>query len=367
MQQALAVDQSEPGRLLIVEDDEPSRRLMRDIFAKHGYCVTEAVDGEDALRAVGSAPPDVILLDIMLPKLDGVEVCRRIKTDSRTAPIPVLLVTALHEREDRIRAIASGANDFITKPVDTDEVLLRVLNALSLKRVIDQRDRLLRLRDDLSDMVVHDIRNPLVAIMLTAKQLAAKHNLAATQNLAKEILGQVSLIDQFIDDLIGISQMEQGALKLHLTSVDLAELVRTALENHCQQAEQKKIDLLLATPDVCCQAQVDKGLFSRVLGNLLANAIKFSPANSTVSVRILASNNGQPPKRIVIEDEGPGVPLHFREHIFDKYSCLDVKGATGRQTGLGLAFCRLAAEAHGGRVYVTERQPGGSAFTVEIP
>ncbi|MEI7902961.1 MAG: response regulator, partial [bacterium] len=142
--------------MLVVDDDEMSRRLLRDLLAAHGYRLSEAVDGEDAMRQIEANLPDLILLDVMLPKLDGIEICRGLKSNERTAPIPVLLVTALHDRSDRLRGIASGATDFITKPVDTAEVLLRVRNALRTKRLYDQSNALLRLKDSLSDMIVHD-------------------------------------------------------------------------------------------------------------------------------------------------------------------------------------------------------------------
>lgn len=367
MDQTTCTGQPAQGRLLIVEDDEPSRRLLRDIFEQQGYCISEAVDGEAALDAVDQSPPDVILLDIMIPRLDGLEVCRRLKASPRTAQTPILLVTALHEREDRLRGISCGANDFISKPIDTDEVLLRVRNALRMKRAFDQRDHLLRLREDLSDMIVHDIRNPLVAIMLVAKKLASQKPSDQVRESANNILGQVDLIERFIEDLLDVSQMEQDSIKLSLTDLDLTELIPVVLENHRHQAEQKLIALAFHPPATPCPVRVDKRLLSRLLDNLLANAIKFSPESGCVSVSVLAASADLPVCRIVVEDDGPGVPLHFRETIFDKYSVVEAEGSPVRQTGLGLTFCKLAAQAHGGRISVVSRQPHGSAFVVELP
>src|SRR5205823_5958408 len=114
------------GRVLVVDDEEPNRLLLRDWLEAQGHEVTEAVDGEQTLELVASTPPDVILLDVMLPKVDGFEVCRRLKADARTAPIPILLITALTDRRDRLAGIQAGANDFLTKPIDTQDVALRV-------------------------------------------------------------------------------------------------------------------------------------------------------------------------------------------------------------------------------------------------
>lgn len=355
------------SHVLVVEDEEKSRRLMRDLLGAHGYRVSEAVDGEEALRLIADSPPDVILLDVMMPKLDGFSVCRTLQADQRSAPIPVLLVTALHDRADRLRGIAAGAADFISKPIDTAEVLLRVRNALRTKRLYDQRNELLRLRENLSDMIVHDIRNPLLAITLCAKRLTTPEKPSAVSRLAQTILGQTQLLETFVSDLLTVSKMEQGEFKLQLTGEDLAELGRAALLNHRMIAEDKNIRLEITAPDVPCLANVDRNLFLRLLDNLLANAIKFAPAGTCVSLTISRADGSGTPCRITVEDEGPGIPLGYREAIFEKFGVVEMKGRDLPQTGLGLAFCRMAAEAHNGRIYVTARHPLGSTFTVELP
>lgn len=367
LEKSHARGQEKTGHLLIADDDEPSRRLLRDIFRKQGYRVTEAHNGEEALAAVKDELPDAILLDIMMPKLDGLEVCRRLKNDSRTNPIPVLLVTALHERDDRLAGMACGANDFITKPVDTEEVLLRVRNAVRLKRLRDELDNLLRMRETLSDMIVHDIRNPLLAIRLTALRIASAHASETTKPLAQAILGQTEQIDRFICDLLDVSRMEQATFRPTCKSVDLSLLARTAAENLRTQAEERRLRIRVLCPKAPCKADVDEKLIVRLLENLLNNAIKYAPAGSDVSIRVCPKDDSDPAHRLFVEDEGPGVPMDYRETIFDKYVCLQDADSSVHQTGLGLAFCRMVAEAHGGRVYVTDRPPHGSAFIVELP
>jgi class 3 adenylate cyclase len=129
------------GLVLIVDDEPNNRMLLRDALEVHGYEITEAEDGEQALQMVAQQPPDVILLDVMMPRLDGFEVCRRLKKDARTAPIPILIVTALSERLERMMGVAAGASDFLTKPVDLQEVALRVGHAVQLKQLFDQLQR----------------------------------------------------------------------------------------------------------------------------------------------------------------------------------------------------------------------------------
>jgi class 3 adenylate cyclase len=126
------------GLVLVVDDDEANRMLLRDLLETHGYEIVEAENGEQALQKVEQRPPDVILLDVMMPRLDGFEVCRRLKNDARTAHIPILIVTALSERMERMKGIAAGASDFLTKPVDLQELTLRVNHAVHAKRLFDQ-------------------------------------------------------------------------------------------------------------------------------------------------------------------------------------------------------------------------------------
>lgn len=355
------------GRLLVADDDEPSRRLLRDLFRKQGYTVTEARNGEEALNLARAAPPDVILLDVMMPRLDGLEACRRLKDDARTRPVPVLLVTALHERADRLKGMACGANDFISKPFDTEEILLRVRNALRLKRLHDEVRELLSKRETLSDMIVHDIRNPLLAIRLTAMQIAGAPNPDAATSLANEIIGQAGLIDRFISDLLDVSRLEQPSFRLDRSLVDLSRLARIACENQRRLAETKHLQVRVVCPECPCETSADANLLVRLLENLLNNAIKYSPAGREVRLSICPQDATHPSHRILVEDDGPGIPLDYRDTIFNKYTCLQSTDPSIHQTGLGLAFCRMVAEAHGGRISVASRQPHGSLFTVELP
>lgn len=367
MKQLFADAFASDSHILVVEDDEKSRRLLRDFLQAYGYQMSEAVDGEEALRLINDTPPDLVLLDVMMPKLDGFEVCSRLKEDARTQMIPMLLVTALSDRADRLRGIAAGATDFITKPVDTLEVLFRVRNALRTKHLFDERNTLLRMREELSDMIVHDIRNPLLSISLCARRLDSTDNPPAVVRLAHEILGQTQLLDNFISDLLTVSKMEQGQLTPQCASEDLVERVQAAVRNHQGMAEAKNIRLSLVAPEGPVSAHMDRNLIARLLDNLLVNAIKFSPRDTCVTLTLTPADAPGKPCLIQVEDEGPGIPLGYRETIFEKYGIVKMRELELPQTGLGLAFCRLVAEAHKGRIYVAPRQPRGSIFTVELP
>ena len=159
------------GKILVADDEEKNRRILRDILEAQGHSVALAEDGQQALDMALADPPDVVLLDVMMPKLDGNEVCSRLRQDVRAAHIPVLMVTALKERTEKLKSIQAGANDFLTKPVDAEEIRLRVKNAVLAKRLYDkvQYDyaklkELETLRDNLTHLIVHDMRSPLMVV-----------------------------------------------------------------------------------------------------------------------------------------------------------------------------------------------------------
>ena len=353
--------------VLIVEDEARSRRLLHDLLEARSYRVIEAVDGEEALLRVAQELPDAILLDVMMPKLDGYAVCRRLREDARFRPIPVLMVTALHGRSDRLKGIEAGATDFISKPVDTEELLLRVRNAVLAKRLDDERLALLRRREDLSNMIVHDIRNPLLAIALCARGLQKKTRSPAVGGLAEAILEQTRQIDDFVDDLLNVARLERDDLPLRRTREDLVELGRTALRNHQVVADKKQIRLALETASAVCPAEIDRRLILRLMDNLIANAVKFSPERTRVVLTLIPAGAAGAPCLIRVEDEGPGMPQDYRGAVFETPGAARQPNAAPPRTGLGLAFCRMAAEAHGGRISVQGRQPRGSIFTVELP
>src|ERR1035437_8797883 len=159
------------GRILVADDEAKNRKLFRDILETQGHQVTLAEDGQQALEKALANPPDVILLDVMMPKLNGYEVCAQLRKDSRTAQLPILMITALKDRNDRLKGIHAGANDFLTKPVDAAEIRLRVKNAVFAKHLYDKvQDDYARLkeletlRDNLTHMIVHDMRTPLTVV-----------------------------------------------------------------------------------------------------------------------------------------------------------------------------------------------------------
>lgn len=359
-----------PGRILVVDDDLWNRELLRDILTVQDHEVVEAGDGVDALEKMGSGDFDVVLLDVMMPRMNGIETCRRLKQDPKTAPIPVLMVTTLSEREQRLQGIAAGANDYLTKPIVRQDVLLRVRNAVHAKRLYDQikddfakLQALESLRENLTHFIVHDMRSPLQTIVGGLQMALTQPDLAAE---ARKFLSMshraADKLAEMVNSLLDISRIEAGQMPLDLAQHDLAALAHDAKSAVLLQAELRDIHITMTGANV--PAWIDEGLMRRVFINLLGNAIKFSPKGATVGVRIYQDQG----VHAEVSDTGPGLAQAEQVRVFEKFGQVAAhKRNNPYSTGLGLTFCKLVVEAHGGQIGVESEIGKGSTFWFKIP
>lgn len=350
--------------VLIVDDQLSARELLRGLLVPDGYELAIASSGAEIFAHFQQNQPDVILLDVMMPEMDGFEVCRRLRSDDHWQHIPIILVTALDSKEHLAQGIEAGADDFIHKPVNGLEVRARVRSMLRIKRQFDQLQATLELRDELAQMVVHDMRSPLTAILGYAELL--KRNLipADNQQAIDHIFEQTQHLNALVDEILATAKMEQGYLHLDRLQVDLDQIMQRAVAAQRLMADSRNITLVLKLPSKARPIWLDANLFQRVVDNLLANALKFAPSDSEVTLQLEYPK--QQHLRLSVLDQGPGIAKADRERIFDKFEVVDMQHRGASQVGLGLAFCKLVIEAHGGHIFVTANQPKGAVFTVEI-
>lgn len=354
-------------RVLIVDDEPVARNTLRGMLLAEGYQLILAVNGQEALAQVAQEPPDVILLDVMMPGMDGFEVCRHLRNDSRWQHIPVILVTALDSKEDLAHGLDAGADEFVSKPVNTLELQARVRSMLRIKKQYDDLKILLQLREDLANMIVHDMRSPLTVILGYTETLERRleQKLPEEALRLQKIYRQAQRLQSFANDMLLLTKMEQGQLALQRTVADVNQLIQTAEPDYHMLAESKGMRLEVRLPaDPPRPVEIDTALLQRVLDNLLANAFKYAPANSLVVVQVEYPEGPQLQLKVI--DEGPGIPEEDRERIFEKYEIVTLKQQQVPQVGLGLAFCKMVVDAHGGRIYVDANKPVGSVFVVEI-
>jgi signal transduction histidine kinase len=361
------------GRVLIVDDQEANRLLLRDLLESQGHEVAEAVDGVEALQRVADAAPDVVLLDVGMPGIDGFEVCRRLKANPATATIPVLLVSALSQRDQRLLGIGAGANDYITKPIDKSDLGLRVRNAIRMRQLymeIEEQYRRLEklelLRDSLVHMIVHDLRSPLAAIRayLDLMKMDGEGTLGPEMTESIDEARKVAVdMTEMVSDLLDVSRLEAGKMPLELSQVDLGALA-TEVAAAIGQATHRVAVRVEASAEYA-RVHGDASVIRRVINNLVGNAVKFSPASSQVV--LLVQGNGAE-ARVSVSDRGPGIPPEYHEKIFEKFGQVEAaRQGTKHSSGLGLTFCKFAVEAHGGRIGLESAVGRGSTFWFVLP
>ena len=366
-------------RVLVVDDNQQNRALAKATLEEEACEVVLAATGLEALAALEPCSPDCVLLDVRMPGMDGFETCRRLRELPAGAHVPVLFLTAARDVETFDAALAAGAADFLTKPIQPAEMVLRVQSAVRM-RSLDvsnqqlfgllkrQRDDLLRLqlqKERLTSFVVHDLKNPVSSIDMMAQLLNRDKNLPAdAREAAAAIRVEVSALMRLILNILDINKSEEGALSASSTPVDISALADGVIAALQARARAKEVSLrsdwgaLSAVP-------ADADLMRRVLENLLDNAIRYAPKQTqiTLSARVYGDEI-----ELRVADQGQGVPIEMRESIFDRF----VQGGSGDRLaprtgrGLGLTFCRLAVEAQGGRIEVEDGAPG-AVFCVRLP
>ena len=370
-----------PGRVLVVDDIEDNRDLLARRLTRQGHTVVQAEGGVRALELALSQQFDLVLLDIMMPDLDGYEVLRQLKENTQTRHVPVVMVSALTEMDSIVKCIQMGADDYLTKPFNPTLLRARVEACLERKRLRDgeqaahaalkdsfrKLQELERLRDDLTHMIVHDLRTPLTSLLAGLQTIEAISELDA---LGQECLGMAVHGGQtllgMVNDLLDISKMESGTLTLERQSVSAGELVVHALQQVSWLAQENKLCLVPDIAEGLPPFSGDEDKLRRTLVNLLGNALKFTPEGGTVtvSVRPAAPNR----VRFSVHDTGMGIPQEAFGRIFEKFGQVESREAKRKMsTGLGLTFCKMVAEAHGGRIWVESVMGQGSTFSLEVP
>ncbi len=362
--------------LLVVDDDPVNVELLCELLQAMEYRVEGALDGESALRKAREGRPDLILLDIMMPGMNGFEVCRQLRAMPETAKIPVVFVTALSDTDDKLRAIEVGGDDFLTKPFHRPVLLARIRSLLRLKVAGDELEQSYRrlkemeqLRDDLMKMIVHDLKSPLAAVLGTL-EMVTDGDLGEIPEDAHRLLSDAQQrgtdMLQLMDDLLELAQLEDSHVQLQLAPLRSDDLLRAVSEEWTVRTEQEGATLALAAvPTIPLLA--DEHLLRRVFANLIGNAVKHGGDGVRISLAARLAPGGET-MHFTVADDGHPIPPAYHELIFSKYGSVPSRPSpAARPSGLGLTFCKLAVEAHGGRIWVRNGPAGGNVFEFCIP
>lgn len=354
--------------ILLVDDTIENLRLLAGMLSHRGLDVRPVSSAHDALQAIEHDPPALILLDISMPQMDGLELCAQLKSTPAYRDIPVVFLTALAETSHKVKGFAAGGADYITKPFQIDEVLARVNNHLALRRArvalaenLERLQQLERMRDDLVHMIVHDMRSPL-AVMIANLGLMRTRCDGDLAEMLDDVHHAANGLNRMANTLLDVSRLEEGKMPLDLSLCDLSTLAAEVRDSLASLDAARYIGLSVpGSIYITC----DAGLVRRVLENLVSNAIKHTPTGGRLQIEIEAREDRA---RVAVRDEGPGIDPSFRDMIFDKFATATARNGRGyHSAGLGLAFCKLAVQAHGGAIFVETSSPRGSVFTFELP
>ncbi len=375
---------SESSSLILVADDvDANVELLADQLATLGFRTVMAHDGPGAVEACTEHRPDLCILDVSMPAGDlgvddrdtGFEVCRRLKRDPRTARIPVIFVTALNDTADRVKAIEAGGDDFLLKPHNRLVLGARVRSLLKLKRATDALEEsyrklreLAKVRDDLMKMIVHDLKTPLTSVLATLEMLREGDYGPMVERQYKavsEAEGKAEDLLGLIQDLLEVARVEETRIAISPEPIAPAAFLSELVFDWKARFTAEGATMEYDAADDAPVFDADKALLKRVFANLVLNAMSHSA--TAVHVALAAKKD---PQGILftVTDNGPGIPAEFHEVIFRKFEQVRSPNAPKtRSSGLGLAFCRLAVDAHGGRIWVRSKETEGSTFYIQLP
>ena len=354
---------SPPGRILVVDDQPGNLRVVGALLERNQHEVLTAGNGMEALRIAAEQLPDLILLDVMMPDMDGFQVLAEIKRDGALMRLPVVCLTAARDREQLLRAFDAGAVDYVTKPFLPEELLARVNAHLGLKLARDRLERVARERQQLVNLVAHDLKNPLSSVLFAVDILrndgVAEHRipryLETIHDSASDAIGYIRLY---------LETQRAARRSIHDAVAVVADVLEVLEQRYGLQFEARGRQLRVKAP-ADARAAIDPVVLRQVVENLVSNALKYAPdSDLEISFRPGAPGYVQ----LVAEDRGPGIPAARQRELFQPFSRLHAEAtADDMSTGLGLSLARQIIAEAGGNLWYEDREGGGSRFIIELP
>lgn len=355
------------GRILVVDDQAANLRAVSTLLARHGYDVRTADSGAQAMALARECQADLMLLDMVMPGMDGFALLAQIKQDAALRRLPVVFLTAAHDRELLVRAFDAGAVDYVTKPFMPEELLARVSAQVGLKQTRDRLERVARERQELVTLVAHDLKNPLTSVLFASDVLRSggarpervPRYLQMIHESAQDALGYIRrYLETQAAQARGTDDRQDDG-----TCVAWRELLDWLHDRYALQLEARGLQLNIAAPETDASAAMDGVVLRQVVENLVTNAMKYAPGSDVD----LSLRNGSPGYwQLHVEDRGPGIPAAHRTQLFMPFMRLQ-EGDDPLSSGLGLSLARQILEGAGGSLWYEDRDGGGARFVVEVP
>jgi len=368
------MDVPQQPTILVVDDTEDNLDLLEFALKRKPVRMLRASSGKECLEVSAKNHPDVILLDIQMPEMDGFETLKHLRASKRTADIPIIFLTAQRKDASSIeQGLSLGADEYLTKPIDIDELLVRTRSLVRLKKMEAELERT---KADFMAMLVHDMRSPIGGISSILELLEEPLiKDSPIQDVHRELL--ISAEDatrrllNLINDMLDLSKFEAGKMNLIREQVRIGEIANRIIKQMQSQFKQKRIQIDISLEDDSPSISVDPQKIAQVYTNILSNALKFTPAGGTIQISVVSPKNAAGTNEFIqtsISNNGPGILPDELPTLFERYKQgISSEIVQAKGTGLGLAICKLIVEAHGG-VITAESEPGKiTTFRFSLP
>jgi signal transduction histidine kinase len=361
-------EEKEPTATVLLVDDTPTNlSVLIDYLNEFGFEILIAVDGEGALTAARAGNPDLILLDIMMPGMDGYETCKRLKEDPLTKEIPIIFISALSESMDKVKGFSSGGVDYITKPFQQDEVLARINTHLTLQQQKKELAELNTTKDKFFSIISHDMRGiftPIVGSSDLIKRMVTKYEddrlKKFTNNLSTSVRNALKLFENLLD----WSRLQQGRMTFEPKKLSLTELVSQTVDLFSEHQKTKNIQIVNNIIEIY-HVSGDANMIKTIIRNLVSNALKFTHSGGTITIN---AKKKEEFIEIAVSDSGVGMTSEKLNELFTLQKSKSNKGTDGeRGTGLGLILCKDFVEKHGGKIWVNSIVGKGTTFEFSLP
>lgn len=362
-------------KILIVDDVISNVLLLKVLLTNEKFAIVTASNGGQALEQVEKENPDLILLDVMMPDMSGFEVAQQLKSNTKTAEIPIIFLTALNSTTDIVKGFQVGGNDFISKPFNKEELIIRVTHQISLvaaKRVIVRKtqelERTIVARDRLYSVIAHDLRSPIGSIKMALNMLILN---LPEEKIGREMSDLLTTANQttedvfaLLDNLLKWTKSQIGKLNVVYQDIDIVEVVDGVVEIYNMIARVKKIKIREEKPSsLAVLGDID--MVKTIVRNLLSNAIKFSNEDSEILVK-LEEKEGM--AVINVQDHGCGMDEESQKKLLHTDTHFSTFGTNNEEgSGLGLLLCQDFIQKNGGKLWFTSTKGEGSTFSFSIP
>ena len=361
-------------RVLFVDDTEDNLDLLEFALKKKPITMYRASSGKECLAVAEEQLPDMIVLDIQMPEMDGFETLRRLRANPVTSKIPVIFLTAIKRDPQSIaEGILLGAEEYLTKPIDLEELFARVR---SIYRVMAVQRELEEVKSQFMAMLVHDLRTPLTIVISSIDYILRHYSNGKpldsdSVKLMETVLASTRGMSNLVNDLLDLSKYQAGQMMLVKQTITIHEMIEESLQPFLLQFNKKNIQLHTEIEPDLPRVEADSGKIVQLMTNLLSNAMKFTPDNGSVFIKVEKDRSAEQTMEMIkvsVADSGVGIKPDEIQLLFEQYRQVSSASKTKEKgTGLGLAICKLIVQAHGGTIGVTSEVNKGTTFTFTLP